>query len=58
MTHADPYWSTVVAERVVRERGLSALPIDPITLAREPWHHGISEASQRRRSFWHASALR
>ena len=35
MTHADPYWSTVVAERVVRERGLSALPIDPITLARE-----------------------
>ena len=34
MNQTDPYWSaTAVAEKVVRERTLSALPIDPIALA-------------------------
>ena len=35
MSETDPYWSArAVAERVVRDRGLSTLPIDPIALAR------------------------
>ena len=36
MNKADPYWSaTLAAERVVKERAISALPIDPIALARD-----------------------
>ena len=32
---SDPYWSAMVAaERVVREQGISELPVDPIALAR------------------------
>ena len=36
MNKTDPYWSaTLAAERVVKERAISALPIDPIALARD-----------------------
>lgn len=36
MNKTDPYWSaTLVAERVVKERAISALPVDPIALARD-----------------------
>ena len=36
MSRTDPYWSAAAAaERVVKERSLSALPIDPMALARD-----------------------
>ena len=39
MSRTDPYWSATIAaaaaERVVKERSLSVLPIDPILLARD-----------------------
>ena len=39
MSRTDPYWSATIAaasaERVVKERSLSVLPIDPIALARD-----------------------
>lgn len=36
MSSGDPYWlATLAAENVVKERGIVALPIDPIVLARD-----------------------
>ena len=36
MTKTDPYWSaTITAEKVVKERAISALPVDPIALAQD-----------------------
>lgn len=36
MSTGDPYWlATLAAENVVRECGIAALPVDPITLARD-----------------------
>ena len=35
MSRNDPYWfATLAAEKVVKERGITELPIDPISLAR------------------------
>ena len=36
MSKVDPYWSaTIAAEKVVKERAISALPVDPIALAQD-----------------------
>ena len=36
MTAVDPYrWAALAAEKVVREQGISALPVDPMTLAQD-----------------------
>ncbi len=36
MSRSDPYWlATQAAEKVVNERGIAALPVDPIALARD-----------------------
>ena len=36
MSKTDPYWSaTIAAEKVVKERAISALPVDPIVLAQD-----------------------
>lgn len=36
MSAADPYWSAMVAaERVIKEQGISELPVDPMALARD-----------------------
>ena len=36
MSKTDPYWlATIAAEKVVKERAISALPVDPIALAQD-----------------------
>ena len=36
MSKTDPYWSAMIAaEKVVKERAISALPVDPIALAQD-----------------------
>ena len=36
MSRNDPYWpATLAAEKVVQERGITALPVDPIAIARD-----------------------